>query len=268
MTDFHQHPEPVDVHVLGDRLLRISRGLQELPGAGPDTDDAEVLERLVRLTSTCLGTSRQAADLATRAAVSSAACTVDGRTAIGLLTKIVDRATAVTAHVTAARSAVHRGHRAAADGHTRVALAELSPVHHTCTDARAALVRHTGVLEAQREAEARPGPEGAPEAVTEPQRQALAHLAYGTAVLHTYDYDRPRELRGAGAVRTATVDALVKKKLTVLTSLPDAPRLQTITLTPAGRHALLAAATAHRAPPATAPAPVARRPARPTAARR
>ncbi|MFI9210206.1 hypothetical protein ACIGW7_18970 [Streptomyces sp. NPDC053253] len=266
MSDFrHQPPDPVDLHILGDRLLRITRALQDLPRTRPDTD---ALEHLVRVTPTCLGTSRQAAELATQTAVSSAACTVDGRTAIDLLTKVVGGVTAASAHITAALSAVRHGHRAVGDGHARAALAELSPAHRACTDAHAALFRHAGILDAQREAEAHPGPEEEPEAVTESQRQALAHIACGIAVLHTYGYDRPRELRGAGTVRTATLDALVKRELVVLTALPDAPLVKTVTLTPAGRHALLAAATARRALPAAAPATVAGRSVRPTAARR
>ncbi|MGW7303997.1 hypothetical protein ACWGI1_00275 [Streptomyces sp. NPDC054835] len=251
----------MDVHILGDRLLRIAQKLREVQGNGADTAALEALARL-------LDTSRDAHELATQTSVSSAACTIDGREAIDLLTKVTAAATAATTWVTAALSSSRRGHRATASEYARTALTELYSVSVTCTDASAALLRHDGFLAAaQADIESDSAPlSGKPEAISETQRQALAHIACGSAVLQAgTPYGRPREVRGAGIVRPATFDALVKRDLVVLTPLPGGKGQQTVSITPSGRRALLAAgapsparlvttrpALAHRAPRAAA----------------
>ncbi|MEU8543219.1 hypothetical protein AB0C52_25080 [Streptomyces sp. NPDC048717] len=255
----HQSTDPDAVHALGDRLLHASQAIADLRLVLSSVD-GDAQERLTQLTRECLTLSGQASTLATRTAMSSAACTVDGREAIGLLTRMTAAASAGAIHVTAAMSALDQGDRAGAEIHVRTALGDLQPIGRTSWAAADALTRHEGVLNAQLEAEIYPfAPEAQPEQVTEPQRQALAHIAQGTVILHSAEHGRPRELREAGAVRLTTVDALQKRKLITLTAHPDDPERSSVALTSAGRHVLLAANSARPGAATTTPAPAGQR---------
>ncbi|BAU87995.1 rho GTPase-activating protein 23 [Streptomyces laurentii] len=187
----HQSTDPDAVHALGDRLLHVSQAITDLRLI-PSTTDADAQERLTQLTRECLTLSVRASTLATRTAMSSAACTVDGREAIGLLTRMTAAASAGAIHVTAVLSALAQGDQTGAAALVDSALSGLQPIGRMSWAAAAALTRHEGVLNAQLDTEVYPfDPEAEPEQVTEPQRQALAHIARGIVVLHTAEHGRP-----------------------------------------------------------------------------
>ncbi|WP_328764333.1 hypothetical protein [Streptomyces sp. NBC_00272] len=228
------------------------------------------LEKMVRISGTLHRTSLLCGKLLSKAALSDAPTTLDGREAVALLRQLTEATTTAAARAADTISALAHDDTASAGGLLEQTRAPLSRAPSAVEPIRAALLRHDGLLYAQIRA-AREGLSPGPKTVTisDAQRKGLASLARGDGVFRERYGIREVVSPLSAHVLPATVDALASKRLITVTPLPEHQDRFGLRLTTTGVQALLAASTRRvRSVTATTPAPARTNSAGPAVARR
>lgn len=216
------------------------------------------LQETVRAASALRQTSLVAGQLLTKAALSDAATTFDGREAIALLRHLTEAVSLAAVRAADTVSALAHNDTASAGILLEQAAAHLAGTPSAVQLVSSALLRHEGYFHAHdRAARENLGTGQGAVKISEAQRKALASLARGDGVLHEASSGLREVVAPLAAyvsVRASTIDALASRDLLTLTPLPTQPDHFGLRVTSDGVRSLLAAAPRPpRSPSLTAP---------------